>query len=179
MTKKMTEEEKVGKSQTFVRTQGIKQVGPFEGLIDAAGHTRLFAELTADPDRPEARPAEAFQAILASCQPGWSIRILQMFWPAPQSREMFTRNLARWGVGGVQMDEGKRLLMEAFRLHVQMTPLPFSRRTILELDYRNEEHFSWWQSLPGMIAVFYVNFRPLPASEVILLARSILEPSFS
>lgn len=45
-------------------------------LLGDDGTRRLFAELYADPDRPEVRPQEAYQAILSSMQPAFAAVVL-------------------------------------------------------------------------------------------------------
>ncbi len=66
------EEKIVGSTHPFVLSKRIVQVGDDDAK-------RLFAELYADPDRPDARPQEAYQAPLSSMQPGWTLRLLQLF----------------------------------------------------------------------------------------------------
>jgi hypothetical protein len=56
----------VGTTHHFVLSKGFTRVGNLDALIGADGTKRLFAELFADPDRPDVRPTEAYQAILSS-----------------------------------------------------------------------------------------------------------------
>ena len=67
----------IGSTRDFVLAKGFTQVGTHAALIGEDGTRRLFAEIYADPDRPEVRPQEAYQAILSSMQPGWTLRLLQ------------------------------------------------------------------------------------------------------
>lgn len=69
-------EQTVGTTQTFVLSQGLTNVGQHTALLGDGDTKRLFAELYADPDRSEVRPQEAYQAILSSMQPGWTLRLL-------------------------------------------------------------------------------------------------------
>src|SRR5215208_3517719 len=89
-------EQVVGSTRTFVLTKGFTQVGSHSALIGEDNTKRLFAELYADPDRPEVRPQEAYQAILSSMQPGWTIRLLQLFWPDPEPRLAFQHQVQSW-----------------------------------------------------------------------------------
>jgi len=67
-------EQIIGSTRTFVLAKGFTQAGPHAALIGEDDTRRLFAELYADPDRSEVRPQEAYQAMLSSMQPGWSMR---------------------------------------------------------------------------------------------------------
>ena len=82
-------EQTIGSTRTFVLAKGFTQVGAHAALIGEDDTRRLFAELYADPDRPEVRPQEAYQAVLSSMQPGWTLRVLQLFWPDPEPRLEF------------------------------------------------------------------------------------------
>jgi hypothetical protein len=53
----------------FVLAKGFTQVSSHAALIGDDDTRRLFVELYADPDRPEVRPQEAYQAILSSFWP--------------------------------------------------------------------------------------------------------------
>jgi len=75
----------VGSTRTFVLAKGFTQAGAHAALTGEDDTHRLFAELFADPDRLEVRPQEAYQAILSSIQPGWTLRLLQVFWPDPDT----------------------------------------------------------------------------------------------
>jgi hypothetical protein len=74
-------ERQVGASRDFVLAKSFMQAGSHAGLLGEDDSKRLFAELFADPDHPEVRLQEAWQAILTSMQPGWTLRLLQLFWP--------------------------------------------------------------------------------------------------
>ncbi len=53
------EQEEIGFTQSFVLARGFVQVDGFDALIGHDGKKRVFAQLTADPDRPEVRPEAA------------------------------------------------------------------------------------------------------------------------
>jgi hypothetical protein len=61
-------------------------------------------------------------------------------------------------------------------LHLEETPLPFSRKVILEFNYAGPESLAWWQGLPGMMAVHFVHLRALSAEELHDLARDLFHP---
>jgi len=82
-------EQTIGSTRTFVLAKGFTQAGAHAALIGEDDTSRLFAELYADPDRPDVRPQEAYQSILSSMQPGWTLRLLQLFWPDPEPRLEF------------------------------------------------------------------------------------------
>ena len=47
------EQEEIGFTQSFVLARGFVQVDGFDALIGHDERKRVFAQLTADPDRPE------------------------------------------------------------------------------------------------------------------------------
>jgi hypothetical protein len=79
----------VGETRKFVLASGFVIVDSFDALVGEDNTKRLFAELTANTDRPDVRPADAYHAMLTSIQPGWTIRLMQIFWPDPGPRETF------------------------------------------------------------------------------------------
>jgi hypothetical protein len=166
-------EQVVGSTRTFVLTKGFTQVNGHAVLIGEDDTRRLFTELYADPDRPEVRPQEAFQAILSSMQPGWSIRILQLFWPDPQPRLAFQQQLQDWGIPS---NEGLDILFQGLSLAVQQYPLPFVRRTVLEFVLPGDEGIAWWEGLGGLCASFGIRVRYLNQGDIELLARWVLNP---
>ncbi len=89
-------EQSIGSTRTFVLSKGFAQVGNHSALVGEDDTKRLFAEIYADPDRPDVRPQEAYQAILSSMQPGWTMRVLQLFWPDPGPRFEFQKQVQRW-----------------------------------------------------------------------------------
>lgn len=56
-------EQTIGSTQTFVLAKGFTQVGSHAALISEDDTRRLFAELYADPDRPEVRPQEGLDIL--------------------------------------------------------------------------------------------------------------------
>jgi len=196
----------IGQSQDFVLGQGLRQVGPYWALADAKGNLRVFAELTADSDRPDVRPREAYHAMLSSMFPGWTVRVLQLFWPDPVPRQAFQcqvetcRAGAAHQVGAARkmngentpvppwpgcqdrqaqvMNEGQALLREGLLLFVQSAPLPFARRTILEFVLVGQnESLAWWEGVSGMLQEFGLRVSPLSAEEILELARWVFNPN--
>ena len=162
----------IGQTQTFVLAQGFQPLGEHVALIGHDGRARLFAELTADPDRPEVRPQEAYHALLSSLQPGWQLRMLQICWPDPQPRLTFYQQAEKWP----PKHEGLELLHQGLLLFTQEAPLPFLRRTILEFVYPGEEGQAWWEGIAGMMQNFGVMLRPLSSEEVLELANHVFNP---
>ena len=80
----MADQEEFGTTEQFVIAKGFTQVRKCPALIGYDGTKRLFAELFADADRPDVRTEEAYRELFYSLQPGWTIRILQIFWPDPR-----------------------------------------------------------------------------------------------
>ena len=149
----------VGTTHQFVLVRGFTQAGPYAALTGADKTKRIFAELFADPDRSDARPQEAYQTLLASMQPGWTLRLLQLFWPDPVPRDAFYQQVQNWQDG---KSEGLSILHQGLLLSIQQSPLPFARRTVharmpmLRIPYFNkkiEDYAKWhaasfqcWQS---------------------------------
>jgi hypothetical protein len=171
----------IGSSQSFVIAQGFHQVGEHWGLIGHDGSLRLFAQLTADPDRPAARPTEAYQALLSSLQPGWTIRWLQIFWPDPIMRQHFFECAQNWNELGGE-GEGHELLRQGLLLFLQETPVPFLRRTIIEFPLSGREGVAhqtgqaWWNGLPGLLGAYGVLVKSLSLDEIQELASQIFNP---
>jgi hypothetical protein len=166
-------EQIVGSTRTFVLSKGFTQVSGHTGLIGEDDKRRLFAELYADPDRPEVRPQEAYQAILSSMQPGWTVRLLQLFWPDPQPRLAFQQQVQGWGIPS---DEGLDILYQGLLLAVQQYPVPFVRRTILEFVLPGDEGIAWWEGLGGLCASFGIRVRYLNQGDIELPTRWVLNP---
>jgi hypothetical protein len=166
----------IGSSQGFVIAQGFRQVGEHWGLVGHDGSLRLFAQLSADVDRLAVRPVEAYQALLSSLQPGWTVRWLQIFWPDPLPRETFFEYVRRWKTPDRQ---GYAFLRQGLLLFAQETPLPYMHRTILEFLSIGEEGLSWWHNVPGLLGVYGVRVQPLSLEEIQELARSIFNPELA
>lgn len=167
-------EETVGSTRTFVLAKGFAQVGDHAALIGDDDTKRLFAELFADPDRPEARPREAYQAMLSSIQPGWTLRLMQVFWPDPAPRVEFQNQAKKWMK---PKDDGLDILHQGLILATQEYPLPFVRRTILEFVLPGEEGLAWWEGLMGLCAGFGIRVSYLEQSGIEALTRWVLNPS--
>ena len=165
----------VGTTHAFVLSKGICQVGTLTALVGGDDTKRLFAELYADPDRPEVRPQEAYQAILSSMQPGWTLRLLQLFWPDPEPRLAFQGQAEKWGVPA---DEGLDILFQGLSMSIQEQPLPYIRRTILEFVFPGDEGIAWWEGLGGLCQGFGLRFSPLPGEEILVLSHEILNLHF-
>jgi hypothetical protein len=163
----------VGTTHQFVLVKGFEKVGNHDALLGADGSKRLFAELFADPDRPDVRPQEAYQSILTSMQPGWSLRLLQTFWPDPEPRLAFQRQALIWQKPAT---DGLDILHQGLLLSTEQFPLPFGRRTILEFVYAGEEGLAWWEGLGGLCQGFGLRFKPLNLEEIQRLTSRIFNP---
>lgn len=163
----------VGTTHQFVLVKGFTKVGNHDALLGADGTKRLFAELFADPDRPDVRPQEAYQAILTSMQPGWTLRLLQLFWPEPHPREMFYNLAVGWQD---ERSEGLSILHQGLLFSVQEFPLPFFRRTILEFVYPGEEGLAWWDGVEGICQAFSLHFSALNIPSIQMLYSHIFNP---
>jgi len=172
---KSNDQQTVGTSQTFVLSKGLTNVGQYIALLGEDDTRRLFAELYADPDRPEVRPQEAYQAILFSMQPGWTLRLLQLFWPDPVPRLAFQEQVDNWGTPS---DEGLDILFQGLSMSVEEQPLPYIRRTILEFVFPGDEGVAWWEGLGGLCQGFGLRFSPLPGEDILVLSRRILNLKF-
>ncbi len=167
-------EQTVGSTRTFVISRGFAQAGTRAALLGEDDTRRLFAELFADPDRPEVRPQEAYQAILTSMQPGWTLRLLQLFWPDPQPRLAFQQQAQGWKISST---EGLDILHRGLIFATQEYPLPFVRRTILEFVLPGEEGTAWWEGLTGLCAGFGLRVGYLEQKEIEELTRWVLNPN--
>ena len=164
----------VGTTHQFVLVKGFEKVGNHDALIGADGTKRLFAELFADPDRPDVRPQEAYQSILTSMQPGWTLRLLQTFWPDPEPRLAFQRQAQGWGKPA---SDGLDILHQGLLLSTEQFPLPFGRRTILEFVFPGEEGIAWWEGLSGLCQGFGVRIAYQPVEEIQALLKWVFAPS--
>ncbi|GAB1469391.1 hypothetical protein MASR2M66_02670 [Chloroflexota bacterium] len=167
-------EQTIGSTRTFVLAKGFTQVGSQAVLIGEDDTRRLFAELYADPDRPEVRPQDGYQAVLSSMQPGWTLRILQLFWPDPEPRLEFQKQVQSWSKPGT---EGLDILHQGLTLAIQEYPLPFVRRTVLEFVMPGDEGVAWWDALTGLCAGFGLRVRYLDQAAIEGLTRWVLNPN--
>jgi len=167
-------EQTIGSTRTFVLAKGFMQVGTHAALIGEDDTRRLFAEVYADPDRPEVRPQEAYQAVLSSMQPGWTLRLLQLFWPDPEPRLEFQKQIQTWTSHNT---EGLDILHQGLLLAVQEYPLPFVRRTVLEFMLPGDEGIAWWEGVSGLCASFGLRVRYLDQASIEGLTRWVLNPN--
>ena len=166
-------EQIIGSTRTFVLAMGFTQVGNLAALIGEDDTRRLFAEVYADPDRPDVRPQEAYKSILSSIQPGWTLRLLQLFWPDPEPRLEFQKQVQRWNTPAT---EGLDILHQGLSLAVQEYPLPFVRRTVLEFVLPGDEGIAWWEGLSGLCAGFGINLRYLNEATIVGIVRWVFNP---
>jgi hypothetical protein len=164
----------VGTTHQFVLVKGFTKVGNHDALLGADSSKRLFAELFADPDRPDVRPQEAYQAILTSMQPGWTLRLLQTFWPDPEPRLAFQRQAQVWMKPA---RDGLDILHQGLLLSTEQFPLPFGRRTILEFVFPGEEGMAWWEGLGGLCQGFGVRISRLDSPQIESVLQWIFTPS--
>ena len=167
-------EQTIGSTRTFVLAKGFTRAGPHAALIGEDETRRLFAELYADPDRSEVRPQEAYQAILSSMQPGWTLRLLQLFWPDPGPRLEFQGHVQKWKSPHA---DGLDILHQGLLLAIQEYPLPFVRRTVLEFVTPGNEGMAWWEGLSGLCAGFGIQVHYLDQLRIEELTRWVLNPS--
>lgn len=149
-------------------------IQPYSALIGEDDTRRLFAEVFADPDRPDVRPGEAYRAILSSMQPGWTLRLLQLFWPDPQPRVEFQKQVMQWKPPAT---EGLDILHQGLLLAVQEYSLPFVRRTVIEFVLPGDEGIAWWEGLNGLCAGFGLKVRYLDQDAIEGLTRWVLNPT--
>jgi len=163
----------IGSTRTFVLARGFTEVGNHAALIGDDDTRRLFAEVYADPDRPEVRPQEAYKSILSSMQPGWTFRLLQLFWPDPEPRVEFQKQVQQWKSPDT---EGLDILHQGLSLAIQEYPLPFARRTVLEFVLPGDEGIAWWEGVSGLCSGFGIRLHYLNHSELEDLTRWIFDP---
>ena len=166
-------EQTIGSTRTFVLAKGFTKVGNHAALTGEDYTRRLFAEVYADPDRSDVRPQEAYKAILSSMQPGWTLRLLQLFWPDPEPRLEFQKQVQRWNTPAT---EGLDILHQGLSLAVQEYPLPFVRRTVFEFVLPGDEGIAWWEGLNGLCAGFGLRIRYLDQGAIEGLTRWVLNP---
>jgi hypothetical protein len=107
-------------------------------------------------------------------QPGWTLRLLQLFWPNPEPRLAFQKQVERWGL---PIGEGLDILYQGLSLSIQEQPLPFIRRTILEFVLPGDEGVARWEGLSGLCQGFGIRFSPLSGKEILALSHRVLNPN--
>jgi hypothetical protein len=167
----------VGNTRDFVLGQGFEEIEGYTALLARDGSRRLIAELFADPDRPAARPQEAYQELLASCAPGWTARLLQVTWPDPAPRRAFLAQVEAWRPAEAGEPEGLAAIGQGLRLFLEAFPLPYRRRTLLEFVLPpGEASLGWWGGLGGMLRPYGLALVPLGQDEITALAQRLLNP---
>jgi hypothetical protein len=173
-------ENEPGRTQDFVVAQGFQEVGGFTALVGRDGSRRLLAEIYADPDRPEARPQEAYRELLASLAPGWTVRLLQVTWPDPGPRQAFLTQVATWGgdeAAESRPKESLEALRQGLQLYLEAFPLPYRRRTLLEFVLPpGDAALGWWGGIASLLARYGLQLVPLGQEEILALARHLLNP---
>ena len=172
---KINTEEETGSTLKFVIAQGITQVGPYQALIGFDKTKRLFSELSADTDRPDVHPQDAYKELLYSLQPGWTLRIWQIFWPDIIPRAAFVERTKSWGNHST---EGLGILYDGLVLAAEKTRLPSLRRTFIEFVLPGNEGLAWWESMQGICATYGVQVKYLDAMGIQELAYRIMNPGF-
>jgi len=172
---KINTEEETGSTLKFVIAQGITQVGPYQALIGFDKTKRLFSELSADTDRPDVHPQDAYKELLYSLQPGWTLRIWQIFWPDILPRAAFVERTKSWGNHST---EGLGILYDGLVLAAEKTRLPSLRRTFIEFVLPGNEGLAWWESMQGICATYGVQVKYLDAMGIQELAYRIMNPGF-
>jgi hypothetical protein len=165
----------IGETRPYVMGKGFTRVdNSYDALIGYNDSKRLFAEIEANPDRPEVRPQDAYATLLTSMQPGWTLRFLQIFWPDPLPRRSFQEEVEGWAKPN---SEGLEILREGLLLAIEESSLPFIRRTIIEYVLPpNNEGLAWWGSIPGMCLGYGIEVAFLNSEEIQALAQWILNP---
>jgi hypothetical protein len=171
----MADQEELGTTEQFVVAKGFTQAGKYPALIGFDGTKRLFAEMFADADRLDIRVLEAYRELFYSLQPGWTVRILQIFWPDPQPRTAFLRRVENWTN---HKAEALDILHAGLMLAIQETLLPSLRRTFIEFILPGDEGLAWWEGLSGVCAAFGVQVKYLDEKDIQELAYRILNPGF-
>jgi hypothetical protein len=167
----------VGQTQDFVLGQGFEEVEGYTVLVGRDGSRRLLAELSADPDRPEVRPQEAYRELLASLSPGWTVRLLQVTWPDPGHRRAFLAQVEAWEGGG---GEGLETLRLGLRLDLEGFPLPYRQRTLLEFVLPpGSEALGWWGGVGAALERYGIVLTPLGQEQILALACHLLNPELA
>lgn len=170
----------LGHTQDFVLAEGCQELAGYTALVGRDGTRRLLAELSADPDRPEARPGEAYRELLASLVPGWTLRLLQVTWPDLGPRRALLAQVDAWGEKPpTSSGTGEQLsaLRQGLQLFLEAFPLPYRQRVILEFVLPpGTEGLGWWSGLAGTLASYGLVFTPLDREAIVALARHLLNP---
>lgn len=162
----------IGSSQQFVAAHGFR-----DGvLVGDDGTARFFLELTADTDRPECRPVEAWLAAVQALPVGWTMRVLYAVWPDPLPRQAFLQQLETWPKAS---HDGRSVLADGLRLFLLEATLPYMRRTIVEIAVpfdQAEDAIAFLDSVIAMLTGYGVQVRVLDEEEITTLAHGLLNP---
>lgn len=163
-----------GMTQSLVSALGFTERHGRLLLLDEGRIGRAFLELESDPDHPGARPGEAYEQLLAGLQPGMSVRLLQRFWPDPEPRARFLDQLDRQPKSppGSLADRLQAGLSEFLR----SAPLPFRRRTLLELVIPGPDALEWLDAAEAILSSHGVQVRRLAPEDVQAWAAYIFHP---
>jgi hypothetical protein len=162
-----------GRTQEFVAALGFGEKWGREVLLDRDGRGRLFLELTTDADHPHSEPAAAYESLLSTLEPGAQVRFLQIFWPDDEPRAAFLRQAADQPDPGTAFTSGLLCDLTGYLSHA---PLPYLRRTILEIVMVGEESA---ESVGGAVEILRSHgliSRLLRPAEVQDLARWVFHP---
>src|SRR5258708_18023240 len=165
--------EEIGYTQEFVLAKGFESRGAFDALIGGDNSRRVFAELSADRDRCDVRPLEAYGNMLASMHAGWRFRVLQLYWPDPGPRQAFFQRVRKWRGA----NPGMQILKDGLLLALDQVGLPFGRRTFVEFDCQDEECLTWWESLGAICSPSGVQVSYLRREEITKLTRWMFNPA--
>jgi hypothetical protein len=164
----------IGDTLDFVIGQGIKNVDDFAALVAFDASLRLFAELCADTDRLDVRPERAFAELIHAMEPGWTLRILQVYWPDEVPRLAFMEHARGWTNHAT---EGLDILHQGLLLFAEQHRPPLLRRTFLEFIYPGPQGTAWWGGgLRGACAMQGIQIKYLDSAQIVELARRILNP---
>jgi hypothetical protein len=109
-------------------------------------------------------------------QPGWIIRVLQIFWPDPLPREKFFGLVQGWPQS---KHEGRSILLDGLALAIQQQGIPYTRKTVIEFVHPGPEGIPWWQSVPEICATHGVQVKYMTREEIEALAYWIFNPNLS
>lgn len=162
-----------GRTQDFVVGRGFASEGDRTVFLDGDNRPRVFLEMTTDPDHPHSDPEAAYKSLLSTLEPGAEVRFLQVFWPDEQPRDRFLRQCTGWP------QPGKAYLAELLAdlgRSLGRAPLPFLRRTILEVVIGGEGMWEWVEGAVEILRMHGLHARELNPEEVLELARWVFEP---
>ena len=161
-----------GRTQEFVAARGFDPAR-HAVLLDREGRGRLFLEITTDADHPHSDPASAYESLLSTLEPGAQVRFLQIHWPDGEPRSQFLRQTASWPETDQDFVSNLR---HDLADHLSTAPLPYLRRTILEVVLTNDEMSEWIGGAVEILRSGGLITQLLEAAEVQELARWMFDP---